>query len=158
MKIKDVLDSKGGRVVTVRPNKLLDKLPKLFEDRNIASVVVVDASNRTLGIVSDRLFMKALAHRGVAMLQLPVSEIMESPAPSCSPEHSVQHAMRLMTDMRVRHLVVMDNGKMLGIVSIGDLVKCRLQEAEMESKVLRELALGHMTAEEAESSRIRLVE
>jgi signal-transduction protein with cAMP-binding, CBS, and nucleotidyltransferase domain len=150
MKIKDVLAAKGPRVVTVRPNKLLDKLPKLFDDRNIASAVVVDASNQTLGIVTDRLFMKALARQGVAMLQLSVADIMESPAPSCSPEHSVQHAMRLMTDMRVRHLVVMDNGKMLGVVSIGDLVKFRLQEAEMESKVLRELALGHMTAEAIE--------
>lgn len=150
MKIKDVVASKGSRVVTVRPNKGLDKLPKLFEERNIASAVVVDASNRTLGIVTDRLFMKALARQGVAMLQLAVSEIMESPAPSCSPEHSLQDAMRLMTEMRVRHLVVMDHGKMLGVVSIGDLVKFRLQEAEMESKVLRELALGHMTAEAVE--------
>jgi CBS domain-containing protein len=150
MKIKDVLASKGSRVVTVRPNKILDKLPKLFDDRNIASAVVVDEANRPLGIVSDRLFMKALARRGVAMLQLPVSDIMEAPAPSCSPEDSVQHAMRLMTDMRVRHLVVMDERKMLGVVSIGDLVKFRLEEAEMESRVLRELALGRMSAEAVE--------
>jgi CBS domain-containing protein len=150
MKIKDVLASKGSRVVTVRPNKRVDKLPKLFDDRNIASAVVVDASNRPLGIVTDRLFMKALARRGLEMIQLAVSDIMESPAPSCSPEHTVQHAMRLMTDMRVRHLVVMEGDKMLGVVSIGDLVKCRLQEAEMESRVLRELALGHISAEATE--------
>jgi CBS domain-containing protein len=150
MKIKDVLASKGGGVVTVRPNKRVDKLPKLFDERNVASAVVVDASNRTLGIVTDRLFMKALARQGVAMLESAVADIMESPAPSCSPEHRVQHAMRLMTDMRVRHLVVMDDGKVLGIVSIGDLVKFRLEEAEMESRVLRELALGHITAEGVE--------
>jgi CBS domain-containing protein len=150
MKIKDVLASKGSRVVTVRPNKRVDKLPELFDDRNIASAVVVDASNRPLGIVTDRLFMKALARRGLEMMQLAVSDIMESPAPSCSPEHTVQHAMRLMTDMRVRHLVVMEGDKMLGVVSIGDLVKCRLQEAEMESRVLRELALGHISAEATE--------
>jgi signal-transduction protein with cAMP-binding, CBS, and nucleotidyltransferase domain len=150
MKIKDVLAAKGNRVVTVSPNKVLDKLPQLFDDRNVASAVVVDASNQTLGIVTDRLFMKALARKGVAMLQLPVSEIMESPAPSCSPEHNVQHAMRLMTDMRVRHLVVMDQGRMLGVVSIGDLVKFRLEEAELESRVLRELALGRMSAEAVE--------
>jgi CBS domain-containing protein len=150
MKIKDVLGSKGSGVVTVRPNKRVDKLPKLFDERDIASAVVVDASNRTLGIVTDRLFMKALARQGVAMLEKTVADIMESPAPSCSSEQSVQHAMRLMTDMRVRHLVVMDDGRMLGIVSIGDLVKFRLEEAEMESRVLRELALGHMTAEAVE--------
>jgi CBS domain-containing protein len=147
MRIKDVLASKGRGVVTVRPNKRVDKLPKLFDERNIASAVVVDASNRTLGIVTDRLFMKALARRGVAMLECSVADIMESPVPSCSPDHTVQDAMRLMTDLRVRHLVVRDDGKMLGIVSIGDLVKFRLEEAEMESKVLRELAFGHMSAE-----------
>jgi CBS domain-containing protein len=150
MKIKDVLASKASGVVTIRPNKRVDKLPKLFDDRNIASAVVVDASNRTLGIVTDRLFMKALARQGVAMLQLAVADIMESPAPSCSPEHTVQDAMRLMTDLRVRHLVVRDDDEMLGIVSIGDLVKFRLEEAEMESKVLRELALARMTAEAVE--------
>ncbi|HZA02092.1 MAG TPA: CBS domain-containing protein [Hyphomicrobiaceae bacterium] len=150
MKIKDVLASKSSSVVTVRPNKRVDKLPKLFDERNIASAVVVDALNRTLGIVTDRLFMKALARQGVTMLECAVADIMESPAPSCSPEHTVQDAMRLMTDLRVRHLVVRDNGKMLGIVSIGDLVKFRLEEAEMESRVLRELALGHITAEAVE--------
>jgi signal-transduction protein with cAMP-binding, CBS, and nucleotidyltransferase domain len=143
MKIKDVLVSKGSRVVSIRPNHLVNRLPNLFDDRNVASAVVVDASNRTLGIVTDRLFMKALARRGIAMLQLTAADIMESPAASCSPQHSVQEAMRLMTDMRVRHLVVMDDGQMVGVVSIGDLVKCRLQESQMENKVLRELALAN---------------
>jgi CBS domain-containing protein len=146
MKIKDVLASKGSRVVSIRPNHLVGSLPKLFDDRNIASAVVVDPSNRTLGIVTERLFIMALARRGVAMLQLTAADIMEAPAPSCSPQHSVQDVMRLMTDMRVRHFVVVDGGKLEGVVSIGDLVKCRLQEAEMESKVLRELAWGHITA------------
>ncbi|HZA01251.1 MAG TPA: CBS domain-containing protein [Hyphomicrobiaceae bacterium] len=146
MKIKDVLASKGSRVVSIRPNYVLGKLPKLFDDRNIASVVVVDSSNRTVGIVTDRLFILALARRGIAMLQLTAADIMEAPAPFCSPQHSLHDAMRLMTDMRVRHLVVVDDGKLVGVVSIGDLVKCRVEEAELETKVLRELALGHITA------------
>jgi CBS domain-containing protein len=143
MKIKDVLASKGSHVVSIRPNYLVNRLPKLFDDRNVASAVVVDASNRTLGIVTDRLFMKTMARRGVAMLQLTAADIMESPAPSCSPQHSLQDAMRRMTDLRVRHLIVMDDSKLVGVVSIGDLVKCRLEETQMESKVLRELVLGH---------------
>jgi CBS domain-containing protein len=146
MKIKDVLASKGSRVVSIRPNQPVDKLPKLFNACNIASAVVVDSSNRVLGIVSDHLFISALARQGVAVLQLTAADIMESPAPSCSPQHSMEDAMRLMTNMRVRHLVVTDDGKLVGVVSIGDLVKCRLQQTEMESKVLRELALGHITA------------
>jgi CBS domain-containing protein len=143
MKIKDVLASKRSHVVSIRPNYLVNRLPKLFDDRNVASAVVVDASNRTLGIVTDRLFMKTMARRGVAMLQLTAADIMESPAPSCSPQHSLQDAMRRMTDLRVRHLIVMDDSKLVGVVSIGDLVKCRLEETQMESKVLRELVLGH---------------
>jgi CBS domain-containing protein len=146
MRIKDVLASKGSRVVSIRPNHLVGKLPKLFDDRNIASVVVVDSSNRAIGIVTDRLFILALARRGIATLQQTAADIMEAPAPFCSPQHSLHDAMRLMTDMRTRYLVVVDDGMLVGVVSIGDLVKCRLQEAEMETKVLRELAWGHITA------------
>lgn len=72
---------------------------------------------------------------------------MESPAPSCAPDISVSEAMRIMTDKRIRHLLVVENGRPAGIVSIGDLVKSRLGDYEMESRVLREIALGHLAAE-----------
>jgi CBS domain-containing protein len=146
MKISDVLAAKGGRVITVWPSKRVDQLPQLFEDRGISSAVVADATGRPLGIVTDRLFMKAMAQRGPDMLQMTAADIMETPVPACSPDQTVQYAMRRMTDERIRHLVVMQGGKVVGVVSIGDLVKARLQDAEMESKVLRELALGQLSA------------
>jgi CBS domain-containing protein len=146
MKIRDVLVGKGNRIISVRPSKPVKVLPTLFDDHNIASAPVIDATGRLLGIVTDRLFMKALARFGPRLMDMTAADIMETPAPSCSPEDTVPFALRLMTDRRVRHLVVLDKGTMVGLVSIGDLVNFRLQDAELESRVLREIALGHLAA------------
>jgi CBS domain-containing protein len=147
MKIADVLAEKGSRVVSVRPGKSIAELPGLFDAHNISSVPVVDATGRLLGIVTDRLFMQALARHGTAMLEFTAADVMQTPAPSCAADDRVAHAMRLMTEQRVRHLVVLRDGVMVGVVSIGDLVKCRLHDAELESRVLRDIALGHLAAE-----------
>jgi CBS domain-containing protein len=144
MRIRDVLADKGRRVETVWQAQPLSEIPRLFVDRNIASVVVVDYQGKALGMVSDRLFMRALAERGTTMLDHAAVDIMQSPPPSCTPDTEVVDALRIMTDQRVRHLLVLDEGRMAGIVSIGDLVKHRLREYEMESRVLREMALAHM--------------
>ena len=144
MKISDVLADKGGHVVTVWPDKRLDQVPLLFDERNIASVVVVNHADRPVGIVTDRELVRALARHGVAALELPVSHVMLSPAPACAPNQSVGYVMRLMTESRVRHVLVMRDDKMVGIVSIGDLVKIRLSDAEMENRVLREMALARL--------------
>jgi CBS domain-containing protein len=148
MKISDVLADKGHRVVSVRPSKAADALPMLFNEHNIASVVVIDGMGRLLGIVTDRLYMKALAHHGRRVLELTAADIMETPAPACAPADSVSQALRVMTDRRVRHLVVLDDGKLNGVVSIGDLVKSRLKDVEIETRVLRDIALGHLAAGE----------
>jgi CBS domain-containing protein len=147
MKISDVLAGKGNRVVSVRPGKSVAELPGLFDEHSISSVPVVDATGRLLGIVTDRLFMKALARYGTAMLEFTAADVMQTPAPSCMVDDTVAHAMRLMTEQRVRHLVVLQESAMVGLVSIGDLVKWRLQDVELESRVLREIALGHLAAE-----------
>ena len=147
MKVSDVLAEKGTRIVSVRPGKSVADLPGLFDAHNISSVPVVDATGRLLGIVTDRLLMKALARYGTAMLEFTAADVMQTPAPACSANDGVAHAMRLMTEQRVRHLVVMGEDAMVGIVSIGDLVKWRLQDAELESRVLRDIALGHLAAE-----------
>jgi CBS domain-containing protein len=147
MKISDVLGDKGRQVVTVWPDKHLDHIPRLFDERNIASVVVVDHADRPLGIVTDREVLRALARFGVAALQRPVSESMRSPPPSCSPLDTVNHVLRFMTETRVRHVLVVQDGRMVGLVSIGDLVKIRLEDAELETRVLRELALTRLAAE-----------
>jgi CBS domain-containing protein len=144
VRISDVLAVKGGHVVTVWPDKRLDQIPPVLDKHNIASVVVVDHAGRPLGILTDRELVRALARHGVAALDLPVPLVMLTPVPSCNPDHSVGDVLRLMTENRVRHVLVMRNGAMVGIVSIGDLVKIRLDDAELENRVLREIALGRL--------------
>jgi CBS domain-containing protein len=147
MKIRDVLADKGRQVVTVWPEKQLSHIPRLFEERNIASVVVVDHAESPLGIVTDRDVLRALARRGITAFERPVSEAMESPPPSCLLDDTVNQILRVMTERRVRHVVVMHDRKMVGIVSIGDLVKFRLKDSELENQVLRDLALRRMAVE-----------
>jgi CBS domain-containing protein len=147
MKIRDVLADKGRQVVTVWPEKQLSHIPQLFDERNIASVVVVDHADSPLGIVTDRDVLRALARIGITAFERPVSEAMESPVPSCLPDDTVNQILRVMTEKRVRHVVVMHDRKMAGIVSIGDLVKFRLKDAELENQILRDLALTRMAVE-----------
>lgn len=144
MRISDVLADKGSHVVTVWPDSRLDHVTQIFDQRAIASVVVVDHGGRTLGIFTDRELVRAVAKYGAAAIELPVGRVMLTPAPSCSPEHTVSDVLRLMTDNRVRHVLVVREGATVGIVSIGDLVKIRLDDAEMENRVLREMVLARL--------------
>ncbi len=147
MKIRDVLAGKFWHgLISVRPEKPVMTLPAKFAEHNISSVLVMDARDRLHGIVTDRIFLAAMAQYGHRFADLKAVDIMQSPAPTCLPGDLVDEAMRRMTNDRVRHLVVMDAGRISGIVSIGDLVKARISDAEMESKVLRELALGQIAA------------
>lgn len=144
MRISDVLAEKGGHVATVWPDSRLDHVTRLLDARNIASVVVIDHEGRQLGIVTDRELVRALARHGASALELRAGQIMMSPAPACSPDDTVGEVLRQMTENRVRHVLVLRGGAMLGIVSIGDLVKIRLTDAELENRVLREMALARL--------------
>jgi CBS domain-containing protein len=144
VRISDVLADKGAHVVTVWPDKRLGQIPQLLDAHNIASVVVVDHAGRAVGIVTDRELVRALARHGIAALDLPVPLVMLSPPFWCTPDHSVGDVLRQMTENRVRHVLVVRNGAVAGIVSIGDLVKVRLDDAELENRVLREMALARL--------------
>ena len=141
MRINDVLDLKGHRIETVWPWRSVGDIPRLFVERNIASVVVIEVPDRPIGIVTDHLLLGALAERGIEILNLTAKDIMQSPPPSCVPTDSIGHVLDVMTEKRVRHMLVMADTKMLGIVSIGDLVKYRLRDAEMETRILRDAAI-----------------
>lgn len=147
MKIRDVVAAKGSQVEMVAPDMRLDKVLKLLDERNIAAAVVVDKAKHPLGMIFDRLLIRLLSRRGGDALKLTVGEVMLSPAPHCSLETKVTQAMRIMTDERVRHLVVLSEDGISGIVSIGDLVKSRLTDADLEARVLREIALSKLAAE-----------
>src|SRR5262245_55778812 len=117
MTINDVLDLKGHRVETVLPWRHLDDILRLFVDRNIASVVVIEPAGKPIGIVTDRLLISALAKGGTEIMPLTAKDIMQAPPPSCAPTDSVAHVLDVMTEKRVRHVLVMADAKLLGIVS-----------------------------------------
>jgi CBS domain-containing protein len=147
MIIRDVLKSKGSRIETVRAHRPVSEILQLFDERNVSSVVVAGQDDKPVGIVTDRLLIKALAHRGSAALSLRAADVMVAPAPACAPGDTIQDALGIMTDRRIRHLLVESAGEAVGLVSIGDLVKFRLQDRELEARVLRDLAYAHMSAE-----------
>ena len=142
MRISDVLARKGSLVATVRPTTTInDALDKLAE-HNIGALIVKDADGEIVGIVSERDIVRALPQRGPEVLNAEVSEIMTSPLVTATPHTDVVDAMRSMTDKRVRHLPVLDDGELVGIVSIGDIVKNRIDELQAATDQLTHYITG----------------
>jgi CBS domain-containing protein len=140
MLISDVLRSKGHDVVKVRTaNSVAFAVGKLAE-RRIGALVVEDEWMKLAGVFSERDFVNAIAHRGAAVLSYPVRQLMSSPIISCRSSERIDAALGTMTLARIRHLPVIDDGELKGIVSIGDLVKYRLDEKELEASTLLELS------------------
>ena len=150
MMICDVLTHKGNDVKTVSPAAPVGLIMKLLATLDIASVVVINANKRPLGIVTERQLIGTIARRGNDPLNHPLDllavDVMETPVPVCSPNDSVRYAMRQMTERRTRHLLVQKAGIMRGIVSIGDLVKCHIRNTELENRVLRDVARARIAA------------
>lgn len=148
MRIAHVIDRKGARVASIWTNRLLKDAVALLDEENIASLVVTEPNGRPVGLLTERDIVRTLARRGAEALGEPVHLSMRTPPPMCSLDDTVSSVMRAMTDRRFRHAVVMHDGRMAGVVSIGDLVKVRLEDAEIEGRVLRERALGQMAFEQ----------
>lgn len=140
MLISDVLQVKGRDVIEVHTtDSVRDAVRKLAAHR-IGAVVVEDQWMKLVGIFSERDFVNAVADHGSAVLDLPVKQLMSSPIVSCSSSDRIDAALAAMTLGRIRHLPVIDGGVLKGIVSIGDLVKHRLDEKELEASVLLEIS------------------
>jgi CBS domain-containing protein len=131
MRISDVLHAKGGQVVTVRPDLTVRELVALLAEHNIGAVVVESEGNPVLGIASERDIVRHLA-AGPEVLEQPVEQIMTSEVHTCEPAETVDSLMHLMTERRIRHVPVMVDGALAGIISIGDVVKSRINELEFE--------------------------
>ncbi|MCH9669604.1 MAG: CBS domain-containing protein [Actinomycetia bacterium] len=136
MRISDVLRGKGATVATITPETSVAGLLTELSVRNIGAMVVVSPDG-LLGIVSERDVVRALHDIGGELLQRPVSEIMTTMVATCSPEDSVDSLSALMTTKRVRHVPVVVEGRLVGIVSIGDVVKTRMEELEREQEQLQ---------------------
>jgi CBS domain-containing protein len=136
MRIADVLRNKGASVATITPETSVSGLLTELSVHNIGAMVVVSPDG-VIGIVSERDVVRALQERGADLLRLPVSEIMTTFVATCTPNDSVDSLSVLMTTKRVRHIPVMENGKLTGIVSIGDVVKTRMEELEATQEQLQ---------------------
>ena len=142
MKVGAILRQKGSRVVTVRPESKIDTVVHRMRLERIGAVVV-SADGRTLaGVLSERDILRALAEHGAALLALTAADVVTRNVVTCGAEELVQSAMVKMTHGRFRHMPVIEGGRLAGIISIGDAVKSRLEEVELEANVLRDAFLA----------------
>ncbi|HEY0716170.1 MAG TPA: CBS domain-containing protein [Streptosporangiaceae bacterium] len=136
MRISDVLRVKGSKVVTVTPDTKVRRLLEVLAEHGIGAVVVSADGTSVGGIVSERDIVRALAQRGAAVMSEPVTEIYTAQVRTVAPATSLDDVMRLMTEHRMRHAPVLADGALIGLVSIGDVVKNRIDELETERTAL----------------------
>ncbi|MEA2779360.1 MAG: hypothetical protein QOK29_904 [Rhodospirillaceae bacterium] len=142
MKVDAILKEKGGRVVTIRPETPVDLAIRRMKLERIGAVVVSQDGDTIAGILSERDIVYGFVEHGIGLLQLKAADLMTHEVLICSRQDSIQSIMSRMTHSRVRHLPVVENGQLCGIVSIGDAVKHRLAEVELEANVLRDAYLA----------------
>lgn len=137
MKVESILDLKGGDVISILPSASLGEASRVLTERGIGALIVMDEQENLRGILSERDIVRTVANKGAIALEMQVSAAMTSDVVTISREESVQGAMTRMTGRRIRHLPVVEGGKLLGMISIGDVVKHRIEEAEAEASTLR---------------------
>lgn len=142
MLIGTILRSKGSEVATVRPDATVTELLATLADRNIGAVVVCDDGSQIVGIVSERDVVRHLNQHGSGVLGMPVSAIMTTEVRTCGPDADIDELRRTMTTHRIRHLPVVRDGRLAGIVSIGDVVKSAIEELESQNAHLVEYLHG----------------
>ena len=138
MTVKAILSRKGSDVATIAPTATLADAVKLLAERRIGAFVVTGADNRVAGILSERDIVRVLAARGTDALQDNVAAVMTRKVSTCTEAETVAVIMERMTVGKFRHLPVVEQGRLAGIISIGDVVKLRVEEIEGESNALRE--------------------
>ncbi|NKY50682.1 CBS domain-containing protein [Nocardia vermiculata] len=142
MRISEVLRSKGAEVVTIAGEASVSRLLAVLAERNVGAVVVCGADGALTGIVSERDVVRCLHRRGAPVLDEPVSDIMTAIVHTCSPDDRVESLRATMTEHRIRHLPVITQGRMVGIVSIGDVVKSAISELQDEREHLEHYLHG----------------
>ena len=141
MTISIILASKGREVVTIAPNASLASAVGLLVEKRIGAVLILGAERRVVGILSERDVVRALAERGAGALEESVSQTMTRKVSTCNENESVFNIMERMTEGRSRHVPVVNQGQLVGIVSIGDVVKHRLHQMERDSATMHDYIL-----------------
>jgi CBS domain-containing protein len=137
MTVRSILDAKGHQILSVEPSAKLSAAIKLLGERKIGAVLVM-SQGRMEGILSERDIVRVLGERGADVLEEPVSGVMTRKVVSCRQSDTVAALMEMMTTGKFRHLPVVEDGKVVGLISIGDIVKRRVQEYENEQEALRD--------------------
>ncbi len=142
MSIQSILDHKGSKVVTIAPDTRVGAAAHRLRLEHIGAIIIT-SGDHIEGILSERDIVYGLTEHGAAVVDLPVSALMSRNVHTCRPTAEIRDVMRLMTMHRIRHVPVVENGALRGIVSIGDVVKSRLEDMELETNILRDYAVAH---------------
>lgn len=138
MRVDTILDRKGRDIVTLSPEMLVSEAVRVLCEHRIGAVVVTDPDGAVCGIFSERDLIMGIDEKGAALLGAPVSTVMTTEVHTCTRAHTVIEVMEMMTRRRIRHIPVVEDGALIGIVSIGDAVKNRIAETESEAEAMRE--------------------
>lgn len=138
MIVNHILSLKGREVATIDPGRSLSEAARALVERRIGALLIVDGQRPVSGIISERDIVRAVATHGARALEEPVSRFMTEKVLTCTGETSINHVMELMTQQKFRHVPVVEGDRLVGIVSIGDVVKERLGEVEAETEAIKE--------------------
>ena len=141
MIVKSILATKGGDVVSIEPTATLETAVHKLAEHRIGALLVLGPDNRVVGILSERDVVRVMAERGAGVLAEPLSQVMTRKVVTCASGETIAAIMERMTAGKFRHVPVVEDGQLVGIVSIGDVVKYRLHEIEHESAALRDYIL-----------------
>jgi len=142
MKVANILEVKGAEVMTVRPGDTIREVARRLVEENVGALVVSGGGGMLDGIISERDISRGLAFHGPHIGELLASDLMTRGVVTCAPDDTISDTARVMTDRRIRHLPVQDGKRIVGIISIGDILKYRLDEVMLETRVLRDIALA----------------
>jgi CBS domain-containing protein len=142
MNVETILRTKGRAVATIRPEETVAAVVEMLTARNIGAIVVSRDGESVDGIISERDIVHGLSDRGAGLLSLKVADVMTRRVVTCDPGDTIDQLMAEMTNRRIRHFPVVQDGRLCGIVSIGDVVKNRLDEVEYEARSLRSFIAG----------------
>lgn len=137
MTVATILNGKGREVASISDDATVGDVARDLTQKRVGALIVYDATGKMSGIVSERDIIRALAQRGSACLEEGVSSFMTREVVTCAPGDTADSVMRRMTDGRFRHMPVVEDGNLVGIISIGDVVKAHIAEVEMEADALR---------------------
>ncbi len=142
MLVSDILKAKGSAVVSIDPQASVAEAAAVLAEKRIGSLLILEGDS-IAGILSERDIVRALARQGAGCLEGPVSQLMTARVVTCSPAQSISDVMEMMTQGRFRHVPVLDGGRLAGMISIGDVVKWRLEEAQEELRQMTAYVAGN---------------